>query len=105
VALVRHLGLVPRMLPRPRSKSLDIPFKAGLASTSRPAKDDDNLDKTPGLVFRCARHSIVSHNDFQSQKSILEETITAVDFLCYKYHCKLNLIVAYWGSTKRYAPS
>ena len=54
----------------------------------------------------CAKKIMSIQEDFQGQKSILEDTIEAAGHRCIfypKFHPELNYIEYFWGSAKKYA--
>jgi hypothetical protein len=72
------------------------------------SKKVDNPESSNPLTPRscCAQAVITSQPDFNAQKSQLEEEITEAGHLVLfypKFHCELNWIVYYWGSSKQYA--
>ena len=53
----------------------------------------------------CARKVMSLQEDFRSQRSLLVETIEAAGHKCIfypKFHCELNYIEYFWGTTKNY---
>jgi len=54
----------------------------------------------------CCNKQILGHQDnFQQQKSLVQETIEAAGHLCIflpKFHCELNYIEFFWGVVKKY---
>jgi hypothetical protein len=57
----------------------------------------------PGRTDCCCRRLMFTQPDFVSQKSHLQEQITARGHICDfypKFHCELNFIEQYWGAVK-----
>jgi hypothetical protein len=71
-----------------------------------------NADKKKATVRVCAGQATIQNNtnqarlqdNFQQQKSLVQETIKAAGHLCIflpKFHCELNYIEFFWGVVKK----
>ena len=73
--------------------------------------DLEQLDEMEGEELEnnkddcCNKRILECQDDFQQQKSLVQETIEAAGHLCIflpKFHCELNYIEFFWGVVKKY---
>ena len=53
----------------------------------------------------CAKQILDNQPDFKGQKSLVQEVVKSAGHMCIflpKFHCELNFIEYFWGTTKRY---
>ena len=58
-----------------------------------------------GSANCCAKRLLEVQQDFQEQRSLVQEVIEAAGHLCIflpKFHCELNFIEYFWGAMKKY---